>query len=91
MSKEAQMIAAAEVADRYIEIVLSEEPGLLVERAAGQGSKDIAKSAKALAEFREQLIKALADQPLPDLEQDDDAAGERVDAPEADQVDHAGK
>ena len=85
------MIAAAEVADRYIEIVLSEEPGLLVERAAGQGSKDIAKSAKTLAEFREQLIKALADQPLPDLEQDDDAASAHVDAPEADQVDHTGK
>lgn len=66
MSKEPKLIAAAELADHYIEIVLSEEPGLLVEKIADQSSKDIAKSAKALAEFRQHLIKALAEQPLPE-------------------------
>lgn len=67
MSKDAKLVAAAELADHYIEIILSEEPGLLVEKIADQGSKDIAKSAKALAEFRQHLTKALADQPIPEF------------------------
>lgn len=66
MSTDAKLIAAAELADHYIEIILSEEPALLVEKIADQGAKDIAKSAKALAEFRLQLAKALAEQPIPE-------------------------
>jgi len=66
MSNDAKLIAAAELADHYIEIILSEEPALLVEKIADQGAKDIAKSAKALAEFRLQLAKALAEQPIPE-------------------------
>jgi hypothetical protein len=66
MSNDAKLIAAAELADHYIGIILSEEPALLVEKIADQGAKDIAKSAKALAEFRLQLAKALAEQPIPE-------------------------
>lgn len=42
MSTDAKLIAAAELADHYIEIILSEEPALLVEKIADQGAKDIA-------------------------------------------------
>lgn len=72
MSTDAKLIAAAELADHYIEIILSEEPALLVEKIADQGAKDIAKSAKALAEFRLQLAKALAEQPIPEYFEESD-------------------
>ena len=72
MSNDAKLIAAAELADHYIEIILSEEPALLVEKIADQGAKDIAKSAKALAEFRLQLAKALAEQPIPEYFEESD-------------------
>lgn len=68
MTANSRLVSAAELADRYIEIILDEEPSLLVEKIADQSSKDIVKSAKALAEFREALTKALVNQPLPDLD-----------------------
>jgi len=62
MSNDAKLIAAAELADHYIEIILSEEPALLVEKIADQGAKDIAKSAKALVHVVQRAAKALAEQ-----------------------------
>lgn len=68
MSQTLKLRAASEIADNYIEIILSENPSLLVEKIADEGSKDIAKSAKALAEFRLQLTLALAEQALPNYD-----------------------
>ena len=76
MSQALKLRAASEIADNYIEIILSEHPGLLVQEIADEGSKDIAKSAKALAEFRLQLTKAIAEQPLPNYESDAEEAGD---------------
>lgn len=71
MTQDARTSAAAELADHYIEIILSTEPKLLVSKVADEDAKDIAKGARNLAVFRQQLIDALAEQPLPDLEEDE--------------------
>lgn len=84
MTKNSRLVSAAELADRYIEIILDEEPSLLVEKIADQSSKDIVKSAKALAEFRQALTKALVDQPLPDLDLDEPEAADPAPATEDD-------
>lgn len=74
MSQTPKLRAASEIADNYIEIILSENPSLLVEKIADEGGKDIAKSAKALAEFRLQLTLALAEQALPNYEEEEEGA-----------------
>ncbi|SFO82821.1 MULTISPECIES: hypothetical protein [unclassified Variovorax] len=96
MSTDAKLIAAAELADHYIEIILSEEPALLVEKIADQGAKDIAKSAKALAEFRLQLAKALAEQPIPEYfeeseEEEEESEEESAEDGEEAKDEHADK
>lgn len=96
MSHDAKLIAAAELADHYIEIILSEEPALLVEKIADQGAKDIAKSAKALAEFRLQLAKALAEQPIPEYfeeseEEEEESDEESAEDDEEAKAEHADK
>ncbi len=68
MTQEAKLLAVSELADNYIEIILSTEPKLLVDKVADESGKRIAKSAQNLAEFRKQLIEALAQQDFPDLD-----------------------
>ena len=65
-----EQLAAAAVADSYIEILLSTKPELLVTDIRGFNSSDIAKSAQQLVNFRQFLISGLSDQPLPVFEED---------------------
>lgn len=59
-----ETLAAADLADRWIEAILSEKPEMLV---ASGDKPDPAAIAQALADVRRHLIEALADQPLPAL------------------------
>lgn len=81
MSQDTNLLAAAELADRYIEIILSTSPELLVGAYVTQEAEDedgeselvldaISHRARALAEFRQQLIDNLSEQPLPEAEDD---------------------
>ncbi|KQP37519.1 hypothetical protein [Pseudorhodoferax sp. Leaf274] len=70
----AQMLAAADLADGFIAEILDADPALLVGKVADQDNKDIARSARKLAEFRKHLIDALAQQPLGGVDADDDDA-----------------
>lgn len=61
-------IAAAELADRYIEIILSTKPELLVNANISLANvEDIPRHARRLTEFRLQLMNELQNQPLPDV------------------------
>ncbi|WP_225784230.1 hypothetical protein [Xenophilus sp. Marseille-Q4582] len=71
MSDEAKINAAAELADRYIEIILSTKPELLVYGVAGAKLEEIPRYAQKLTDFRQQVINNLLQQPLPDLPEDD--------------------
>lgn len=55
MQFEPNQLAAAELADRYIEIVLSTKPELLLPYQV-TSSNEAYEYAKVLAEFRQQLI-----------------------------------
>lgn len=68
----AQILAAADLADGFIAEILDADPALLVGKVADQDNKDIAKSARKLAEFRKHLIDALAQQPLGGVDVDVD-------------------
>lgn len=66
-----EQLAAAALADRYIEIVLSTQPELLVSpRVAGPDAHMIPEFAQRLTSFRLQLINQLSQQPLPTPEDD---------------------
>lgn len=66
---EPDQLAAAELADRYIEIVLSTKAELLLSNhSAGDGTGE--RYAKRLLEFRETLIDGLVEQPLTVFEED---------------------
>ena len=70
-----EALAAAELADRYIEIILSTHPDLLIAKVADLQVEKIAEPAQRLAQFRQSLINHLAGQPHPDHfyeEYDDD-------------------
>lgn len=63
---DANSMAAAELADRYIEIVLSTKPELLVSVSTADASLyDVPAHAQRVTQFRQQLINELRNQPLP--------------------------
>lgn len=62
---DANSMAAAELADRYIETVLATKPDQLIGNASSYNS-DVAGCAQRLAAFRLELINQLSQQPLPD-------------------------
>lgn len=66
---EPDQLAAAELADRYIEIVLSTKPELLI-GAVSSPHGDVAMYAQRLTNFRQQLVSQLSQQPLPSFEED---------------------
>lgn len=66
VQQDAATLAAAELADHYIEIILSTRPELLVSGVAGHKDLNyIQQGATALAQFRIGLIQQLSIQPLP--------------------------
>ncbi len=64
------LMAAAALADRYIEIVLSKNPELLVGSIFRKKLGDAGTAASEMADFRLQLINQLSQQPLPSFEED---------------------
>lgn len=67
---DANSMAAAELADRYIEIVLSTKPELLVSTFLAEATfHEIPAYAQRVAQFRQQLINELMNQPLPGFEE----------------------
>lgn len=67
---DANTMAAAELADRYIEIVLSTKPELLVSTFTAEAAfHEIPAYAQRVAQFRQQLINELMNQPLPGFEE----------------------
>lgn len=69
MQFEPNQLAAAELADRYIEIVLSTKPEVLLPYAV-TSSQVASDCAKVLTDFRQQLIGGFLNQPLPVLSDD---------------------
>ena len=67
---DANSIAAAELADRYIEIVLSTKPEQLVPSMTTANFNTIAANAKRLAVYRMTLIQELSHQPLQTFQDD---------------------
>lgn len=67
---DANSMAAAELADRYIEIVLSTKPEQLVPSITTADFNTIAANAKRLADFRLTLIQQLSQQPLQTFQDD---------------------
>lgn len=65
---DANSMAAAELADRYIEIVLSTKPEQLVGPVSAPNG-DVTAYAQRLTNFRLQLINQLSLQPLPGFEE----------------------
>ncbi len=61
---DANSMAAAELADRYIEIVLSTKPEQLIGHVASHTS-NVTSCAERLTNFRKELINQLSKQPLP--------------------------
>lgn len=70
MQFEPNQLAAAELADRYIETVLATKPELLVGNIFKSSYGDDVEAAKELATFRQQLINQLSQQPLASFEED---------------------
>lgn len=68
MQFEPNQLAAAELADRYIEIVLSTKPELLIGNIFKDKYGDGVAAAQELATFRQQLINQFSQQPLPEAE-----------------------
>ena len=69
MQFEPNQLAAAELADRYIEIVLSTKPEILLPYQL-TNSNTAYECAKVLTDFRQQLINGFLNQPLPVLSDD---------------------
>ncbi|ABX37344.1 hypothetical protein Daci_4715 [Delftia acidovorans SPH-1] len=69
MSKQStDTLLAAELADHFIEVILSNKPELLVSGIGGVADlHHIQHGAKALAHFRLTLIQELSQQPMPDM------------------------
>ena len=65
MSDTAKLLAAADLADRYIETILSTQPDLLVGDIVDCDSSEVGALAERLAHYREALINELQGQPLP--------------------------
>ncbi|MBJ2142539.1 hypothetical protein JC796_17485 [Delftia acidovorans] len=68
-SESTKSIVAAELADRYIEIVLSTKPELLMLHVTD--ADDASNAAENITRFRQNLINGLTQQPLPTPELDD--------------------
>lgn len=66
---DSQELAASELADRYIEIVLSTNPEILM--GPVRDSKAASNVASAITQFRQNLIDGLSKQPIPNPELDD--------------------
>ncbi|MFZ7309745.1 hypothetical protein [Comamonas jiangduensis] len=64
---DANSMAAAELADTYIQLVLSNKPELLVGVIFRNKMGDPERAAKEFAEFRLKLIDQLSQQPLPEV------------------------
>ena len=67
---DANSMAAAELADRYIETVLATSPELLIGNIFKDKYGDGVAAAQELATFRQQLINQLSQQPLASFEED---------------------
>lgn len=65
-----QQLAAAVVADKYIEILLSTKPEMLISHISHSNDRGTLESAKQLTVFRQQLISGLSSQPLPNFVDD---------------------
>lgn len=65
MTPDANLKAAAELADHYIEIILSTKPELLVYSVAASELEKVPRYAQKLTDFRQQLINNLSQQVLP--------------------------
>lgn len=70
-TRNAGTLVAAELADHFIEVILSTRPELLVSGIGGVADlHHIQHGAKALAHFRLTLIQELSQQPLPMADDD---------------------
>ncbi len=77
VSDTAKLLAAADLADRYIETILSTQPDLLVGDIVDCDSSEVGALAERLAHYREALINELQGQPLPyDYYEDDEEESE---------------
>lgn len=72
MSDDIQLQAAVQLAEHYIELILSTNPELLIGEVAGAESEEVQSYVTAFTEFRQTLINNLAEQPLPIIEDDED-------------------
>lgn len=66
-----QTLAAAELADHFIEIVLSTKPEILIGAIGSRTINEVQQSAEALAQFRLSLIQKFTNQPLANADSDD--------------------
>ena len=66
-----QTLLAADLADRWIDAILSEEPGVLL-RADSDEPLTPEEMARNLAQFRATLIEELSEQPIAFAMDDDD-------------------
>lgn len=71
MDTTAETLLAADLADRWIGAILSEEPGVLL-RADSDEPLTPEEMARNLAQFRATLIEQLAEQPIAFAMDDDD-------------------
>ena len=71
MDTTAQTLLAADLADRWIEAILSEQPELLL-HADSDEALNLEDMARNLAQFRATLIEELAEQPIAFALDDDD-------------------
>lgn len=71
MDTTAETLLAADLADRWIDAILSEEPGVLL-RADSDEPLTPEEMARNLAQFRATLIEQLAEQPIAFAMDDDD-------------------
>lgn len=65
MDHSSTTLAAAELADHYIELILSTQPELLVADLSDADAEEIVHQAERLALYRQTLIEQLQEQSLP--------------------------
>ena len=91
MDTTAETLMAADLADRWIDAILSEQPDLLLHADSDEplGPDEMARN---LAQFRSTLIEELAEQPIAFAfdDDDDDAQDEADAAPDPDEPARAG-
>ena len=88
MDHSSTTLAAAELADHYIELILSTQPELLVADLSDADAEEIVHQAERLALYRQTLIEQLQEQPLPNdfsADMGDDEDDEEDDEDEEDE------